>query len=226
MLLFASTFPDRGPWLYPTSGVLHVHFAMLAAAFVVSSVRRQTSQVFWARRCSFWLHCAQDIVHFGVCWDNILSFAFTGVLWCSLNSKALADIVNCFSFVNFLWGIGVTCLHGLFGDYGSVCFFHFFTGWLHSFTDFFDPLGLSIFSPFSSTCHPHQGLIVSPRHSLALCLVWNCHVQFFQRICCTIAWRSLPILWCHWWLQWTMRCIRGWDACGNYKKRTCMSLHN
>ena len=140
-------------------------------------------------------HCVQDTVHFGICRDKIFPFAFTGVLWYPLNSQFLADVVIVFPLLTLcealVLPVSVDFPTATTAAYVSSTFF---TGCLNCFTDFSDPLGLSIFSPCSATCHPHQGLIVSPRHSLALCLVWNCHVHYFQRICCTIALRSLPIL--------------------------------
>ena len=47
-------------------------------------------------------YCVQDNAHFGICLENNFSFAFTVVLWYPPNWQVLADVVICFTFVNFL----------------------------------------------------------------------------------------------------------------------------
>ena len=159
-------------------------------------------------------------VHFGICRIKICSFPFSLALLYPLNSQGLTDIVISFSFVNFLWRIGVTCLRGLQqGDYVSVWFFPIIHSLFLQLHRHLDPLGLSNFSPQSSTCHLHHGLINCRKHSLALCLVRYCQIPLFQRICCTKALQSMPTLWFHWWLQLKMQCIRGKDSYRNIRKR-------
>ena len=134
-LFFISTFPDVHNFL-PTSDVLHFHLAMLPAAFVISSVPRRVFQVFWGRRCLFWLpfwqgsrslrHLSGQVFILCLNWGPLVPPEFASFGWCCDVFPLLTFCEELVLSVSVDFSTATTA---------AYVFFYFFTGCLHSFTD-------------------------------------------------------------------------------------------